>query len=212
MSLHNTYGFNGSDFGTGNPSIAAYLPGGIVEANVFAGGKASLYPPGNFFPTVTSWQAGFVNYAAGNYALSPTSLFKNAGTDEADLGADMETTTAETSIALAGNLAGGPAPTCAFTVSPSSASMIGAGGSATIAVSTMAGCRWMASSSASWLTIAGGASVTGTGTVKYSAAANAARTSRSATLTVAGKTVTITQTASTAPAPPVPLHVRIVGN
>jgi hypothetical protein len=52
---------------------------------------ASMWPKGNFFPTdpVT---VQFVNYNDGNggdYHLSPSSPYKNAGTDHKDLGADI---------------------------------------------------------------------------------------------------------------------------
>lgn len=210
MSLHNTYGLDGDVFGTGNPSINAYWPGAVVTANVLAGGKASLYPAGNFFPTAAAWEAGFVNYAAGNYSLASTSPYKNAGMDEADLGADIATMSSETAVALSGNLAGGAPPTCSFSVSPTTASIIGAGGAATIAVTTMAGCTWTAVSHGSWLTVTSGASGSGSGNVKYTVTANSGA-ARSTTLTIAGKTVTINEAAAAVVTPPAPQRLRVVG-
>ena len=208
MSLHNSYGIDGSNFSPGLGSIDAYLPAGVVRANVLAGGQASNYPAGNFFPTASAWQAGFVNYASGNYALAPTSPYRNAGTDEADLGADVATTSAETAIALSGNLSGGAAP-CVFSVSPLSLSIVTNGGAGTATVTTPSGCAWQAASNATWLTVKSGTAGSGMGTVTYTVAANTTSSSRSGTLTIAGKTVTVTEAA--AATPPAPAQLRIVG-
>src|SRR5262245_30424348 len=70
MSAHSTYGIFGSGQSSGNLSISTYLPGSLVRANVLAGGTASRYPAGNFFPTVTAWQGNFVSYSAGDYHLN----------------------------------------------------------------------------------------------------------------------------------------------
>src|SRR5207237_2288861 len=96
LAAHNTYGIAGSGFGFGLTAINAYLPGGIVNRNVLAGGLASKYPTGNFFPTVAAWQAGFVDYAAGDYRLNSASLYRNAATDGTDIGADVVRVNAET--------------------------------------------------------------------------------------------------------------------
>jgi hypothetical protein len=48
----------------------------------------SSYPAATLFPS--DWAAvRFVNLAAGNYALAPTSPYRNAGTDDQDIGADI---------------------------------------------------------------------------------------------------------------------------
>ena len=52
----------------------------------------SFWPPNNFFP-VSGTAVLFANYKNGNggdYTLLPTSLYKNAGTDGQDLGADID--------------------------------------------------------------------------------------------------------------------------
>src|SRR6185503_1820887 len=64
MSAHSTYGIFGSGQSSGNASISTYLPGGVVRANVLAGGNASKYPAGNFFPSMAVWPGNFLNYAA----------------------------------------------------------------------------------------------------------------------------------------------------
>jgi hypothetical protein len=103
MSAHNTYGIFGSGSSSGLPSITQYLLGSVVTANVLAGGPASKYPAGNFFPTVSAWQAGFVNYAAGDYHLKSTSDYKGVGTDGKDLGADIDAINAHAAIAISGD-------------------------------------------------------------------------------------------------------------
>jgi len=91
MSAHNSYGVIGDGVGIGLPAINAYMPGGVFQGNVLAGGSASSYPGGNYFPAMANWQGQFVDFAGGNYRLVATSPYKNAGTDGKDLGADFDT-------------------------------------------------------------------------------------------------------------------------
>jgi hypothetical protein len=90
MSPHNSYGVLGDAVGVGLPAINAYLPGAEFARNVLAGGNASNYPTGNYFPTLAAWQAQFVDFAGGNYRLLASSPYKRAGTDGKDLGADVD--------------------------------------------------------------------------------------------------------------------------
>src|SRR5262249_36185502 len=70
-----------------------------------------------------------------------------------------------------------------------------AGGSASISLSPRGtNCAWSAVSSATWLTIAQGASGTAEGTVQFSVAANTGA-ERTATLTITGTAIAITQRA-----------------
>jgi hypothetical protein len=103
LAAHNAYGVGGSSYGFGLTAINAYLPGAVFSRNVLAGGAASRYPAGNFFPAVAAWQAGFVDFAAGDYRLSPSSPYKNAATDGADLGADIARVNASAGNALSGD-------------------------------------------------------------------------------------------------------------
>ena len=71
-----------------------------------------------------------------------------------------------------------------------------------MSVTAAGGCAWTATSGASWLTISGGASGSGTGTTSYAVAANTSITPRTGTLTVAGHPISVTQaglTCSSAP-------------
>jgi hypothetical protein len=107
MSAHNLYGIMGSGYLYGSASIAAYLPNGIVTNNVLAGGMASRYPAGNFFPTVADWQSGFANFTGGDYALLASSPYAHAATDGTAIGADVAKVRSETATALSGVPSGG---------------------------------------------------------------------------------------------------------
>ena len=83
--------------------------------------------------------------------------------------------------------------TCSFSINPTSASFAAAGGTASVSVTTSAGCNWTATSNSSFITITSGASGSGSGTVNYSVAANTSSLSRNGSLTIAGLTHSVTQ-------------------
>ncbi len=85
------------------------------------------------------------------------------------------------------------AVTCSYVVSPLSATFAANGGTASVDVSTAAGCTWTSASGVSWAGITAGASGTGPGRVDYSVQANASTSARSGSLTVAGQTVSLSQ-------------------
>ena len=82
---------------------------------------------------------------------------------------------------------------CSYSVSPTSASALSTGQSSSISVTTGGLCAWTATSAVPWITITGGASMTGLGSTNYTVAPNATGSSRTGTLTVAGQIVTIIQ-------------------
>ncbi len=82
---------------------------------------------------------------------------------------------------------------CAYTLSPTSASVVIGPSIRTFNVASEAGCVWTAVSNDSWLTISAGATGSGDGTVQYTVAANNGAT-RTGTITVAGQTFTVQQT------------------
>jgi hypothetical protein len=125
MSRHNTYGIFGDNFGTGLAAINAYLPGSVIARNVLAGGTASVYPPGNFFPSASAWQSDLANFAAGDYHLIASSTLKNAATDGTDVGASVDPVTAHAAIALSGNsVCTGGAPACPVPSAPQAPSSL----------------------------------------------------------------------------------------
>jgi hypothetical protein len=89
LTEHENYGIKGDSTASGTASLTAFTVNAIATGNVLAGGKASAYPAGNYFPPVTNWNPQFVDFAAGNYRLSQSSLYRNGGTDGKDIGADF---------------------------------------------------------------------------------------------------------------------------
>jgi len=87
---------------------------------------------------------------------------------------------------------------CTNSISPMQATFPAAGGTGTVAVTAAMGCDWTAVSNATWITITGGASGSGNGTVAYSVGASTSASGRTGTMTVAGQTFTVTQSGTTA--------------
>ena len=94
---------------------------------------------------------------------------------------------------------------CTATVTPTALAQSAAAGSGIITVGVFNSCGWLAASTVPWITIAGDAGGTGSGTVGFAVAANATATPRVGTLTIAGQTVTVTQAAATNMPPSVQL-------
>lgn len=87
---HNAFGIKGDSRPTGRDTLATFFPGAVVTHNAFAEGPEGRYPPGNFFPSAALWVTQFRDYYGGQYELTTTSLYRGAGSDGADLGADMQ--------------------------------------------------------------------------------------------------------------------------
>lgn len=85
-------------------------------------------------------------------------------------------------------------PACTYALGTTTLNMAGVGGTATIGVTTNAGCAWTVSSTGSFVTLTTASSNSGPGTVGITVAENTGD-ARSATLTVAGQTVAINQAA-----------------
>jgi hypothetical protein len=94
LSQHHKYGIMGDGASPGNPTIARYFPGAVVRCNVLAGGKASLYPTPNAFPTTEEWSVGFVDPAEGDYRVAPGSVLSTSGCASTVPGADLAALTA----------------------------------------------------------------------------------------------------------------------
>lgn len=91
----NVYGILGSGTATGFQTFQRYCPDIVLAGNVLAGGPASSYPANNYFPPDLN-AVGFVDLPGDDYRLSPTSPYRNAGTDGLDVGADIATILAVT--------------------------------------------------------------------------------------------------------------------
>lgn len=100
-------------------------------------------------------------------------------------------------VSQAGTSGPGSSPSggaaCNYSVNPASQSASAAGGADTVSVLAPVGCAWSAVPSADWISITSGGSGTSSGTVNYSAGANATGASRSGVINIAGQTVNITQ-------------------
>lgn len=81
---------------------------------------------------------------------------------------------------------------CTYSINPTSQSFSAGGGNGSVAVTTQAGCAWMAVSNVTWITITSGANGTGSGSVVYSVAANTGA-ARNETMTIAGQTFAVQQ-------------------
>lgn len=105
-------------------------------------------------------------------------------------------------ISIAAATCGGspssPAPVCNITISPPNADFGSNGGTGSVSVTAPAGCTWAATAGASWITITGGASGSGPGTVTYSLSANPGTDLRSGPVTIGGQTLTVRQQGRTA--------------
>ena len=85
---------------------------------------------------------------------------------------------------------------CTNSISPTSVTVPAATSAGSVSVTAGSGCAWTAVSNDAWITVTGGASGTGNGTVNYSVAANTATSQRAGTVTIAGETFTVTQRAA----------------
>lgn len=91
---------------------------------------------------------------------------------------------------------------CRFALVPETQAFANTGGRGNLAVSVLGGCRWTATTTATWITITG-ASGDGDGSVAFTVASNPG-TARSGAISVGDRTATITQVGRTDPAPPPP--------
>ncbi|MCC6591121.1 MAG: beta-propeller fold lactonase family protein [Bryobacterales bacterium] len=85
-------------------------------------------------------------------------------------------------------------PVCSYSLSQSSVSLAATGGSATITVTTNAGCPWSATEDSGWISFTGNPANSGSGSVGISVGPNVGP-ARSANITVAGRTYTVNQAA-----------------
>ena len=85
---------------------------------------------------------------------------------------------------------------CTYELSALAVAMAAAGGDGSVVVMTnLASCEWTAASNEPWITVTGGATGAGSGTVIFLVAANAGE-ARSGTLTIAGQPFTVEQAAA----------------
>jgi large repetitive protein len=89
------------------------------------------------------------------------------------------------------------APNCTFSVIPSSLSFSGNVNSGALTINTSAGCNWLASSSASWISITSSLSGSGPGSVTFVLSGYSGPALRNGIITAAGQTFTVAQAGPT---------------
>jgi len=89
----NSWAIIGTNTAPGNATIAAYFPSSMFLDNIFIGSNPAVYPSGNFYPGIVD-EVGFVDVAGGDYQLSPSSIYRGAGSDGTDVGYNIEAQTA----------------------------------------------------------------------------------------------------------------------
>ncbi len=97
----------------GNSCLNAHAPGNLVEGNVFAGASAGTNPANNLYPTLTTFEAQFQNYAGGvngNYALVEGSAYIGTATDATDRGANISLVLSNLAGVVEGTPNSQPAP------------------------------------------------------------------------------------------------------
>lgn len=111
LALKNGLGIFCDTYGEGAVNGCARAPSWVATANAIAGISTSIYPAGNFGPSVTQWQSEFVNYTqdgsanangGADYHLLTTSTYHNLGTDQADIGANIDAVLTSTAGVTAG--------------------------------------------------------------------------------------------------------------
>ena len=84
-------------------------------------------------------------------------------------------------------------PGCTYSISPPSQSIPATGGGGSVTVNTTAGCNWAVAEGECWLTVTGGASGTGNGTVNYSVTSNGVCGPRTGLVSIGGRILTVNQ-------------------
>ena len=169
-----------------SPTSIALTPGIAFRGITVTAGAGCTWTTTNTasWITVTSGLSGtgngsvFMNIAANNTNAERTAILTIGGQ--------------QATITQAGQ-------GCAITLSPVSVTVPASGSSGAITVAGSIACTWTATSNVPWLTVTGGGSGTGNGTVQYTVAANTTSTQRTGVIAIAGRTFTVTQEAAVAP-------------
>ncbi len=183
-----------------SPPGQAFGPGGGSQSvSVIApGGCAWTAESNDLWIMVTSGDTGTGNGAVSYTVDANDAIDSNPRTGTLTIAGDYFTVTQ-----------GG---TCAYAVSPTTSGLfLPSGGSDIVSVTTGAACRWTATTTEGWITIAPITSSTGSGSVTYSVAENTGDGTRQGTMTIAGQPVTVVQ-AGTQTAPRIDSIERLTYN
>jgi uncharacterized protein (TIGR03437 family) len=86
------------------------------------------------------------------------------------------------------------APSCTYSLTPTSLQPSASGGSFIVAIQTTATCSWTVSGLPNWITVSGASSGTGPATITLIVAPNTSGAALNATISIAGVSLTVTQT------------------
>ena len=176
----------------GNPGCS-YSINPISQSAASAGGPGSpiaITTTAGCAWTAASGAAWITNVTPGSGIGNGTVNF-TIGANPAAIPRTGTLTVAGQTISVTQQVAG-----CSYSINPTSQSVAAAGGAGSaIAITTIPGCTWTATSAATWITDVTPASGTGNGTVNFTIGANPAGIPRTGTLTVAGTSFTVTQQA-----------------
>jgi hypothetical protein len=159
---------------------------GTATATGGAGSVGVTSPAGCFWSATSD--AAWLTITAGTGS--------GTGTVRFDVAANPSSVARSATVTVAGQpfrLDQGGASCATVTLSPPNHSLGPTAGSGSVAVGIAGGCLWTASTGDAWLTVTGGGTGSGPGTVFYAVAENAATTSRTGSLSIAGRTFDVSQ-------------------
>jgi Putative binding domain, N-terminal/Viral BACON domain len=151
---------------------------------------------GSFSVTTTAGCAWTASSDASWLTVTGTATGSGSGTVTYSVAASTATTERTGTITVGGQIfrvTQAAGASCTYTVSPLSLSVPPGGGSASVAITTADGCAWGSFTSASWITLTGTTSDSGTGALTFTAAANTTTATRIGAITLAGQTVAVSQ-------------------
>jgi len=153
--------------------------------------------------TGCAWTAtadsAWVTFPSGSVGSGPSALSFGVSANTATNARTATLTIAGQAIAVSQQ---GRTP-CDYTISPSAIDVGAAGGTTAVDVAAGAGCEWTATPDALWITIASGASGTGSGRVTLTVASNGTADQRAGGVIIASRTVSVRQAPPSTPPPPV---------
>ncbi len=171
-------------------STIRLTPTGIIVAS--GGGSSSFTVQqsvgcGGFTPVPSASWINVTSSSAGtvNFTVAANTGAQRSGTISVNFNNGQFITFANFNITqLAFN--------CAYSLSPSNTSLPDSGGATSFNVTTSASCNWTATSNATWITVTGGASGSGNGSVTISVAQNSGPP-RTGTVSIGSETFTVNQ-------------------
>ena len=215
-----TAGASGTGNGTVSYSVAANASSSTLTGTVTIGGQTFTVTEGGIACSYSlsstsasytfSGGSGSVNVTAGSscawtaasnigwITVTGGSSGSGNGTVSYSVAANTGSSTLTGTVTIAGQTftvtEAGVA--CSYSLSSASASYSSSGGSGSVNVTAPGGCAWTVNNTNSWISVTGGSSGTGNGTVSYSVSANASGATRSGVVIIGGQSYTVTQTSS----------------